>query len=160
MIVPATELRDLVVEAVRAVPDPELAGVGIGDLGLVHDVRIDDASGAVEVELVPTFLGCPALAVIEGDVRAAIAAVPGAGDVTVRFVTSPAWTAARISDNGRHRLAELGIAVDTGRTRLVSVTCPVCGATRLRPVSEVGPTACRSVAWCDSCRNPVEVVRR
>lgn len=147
-------------EVVRAVPDPELAGVGIGDLGLVHDVRVDEATGAVEVDLVPTFLGCPALGVIERDVRAAALGVDGATSVAVRFLTAPAWTPARISARGRAQLAELGIAVDTGRTRLVSVTCPVCGATRLRPVSEAGPTACRSVAWCDSCRNPVEVVRR
>ena len=148
------------VAAVRAVPDPELAGVGIGDLGLVHEVRVDDETGSVDVDLVPTFLGCPALGVIERDVREAVGAVPGTGPVAVRFVTTPAWTPARITDQGRTQLAELGIAVDTGRTRLVSVTCPVCGAARLRPVSEVGPTACRSVAWCDACRNPVEVVRR
>ncbi len=153
-------LADTVGEAVRAVPDPELAGVGIGDLGLVHEVRVDSTTGGVDVDLIPTFLGCPALGVIERDVRAAVTGVPGTGAVTVRFGTTPAWTPARISEQGRRQLAELGIAVDTGRTRLVSVTCPVCGAARLRPVSEVGPTACRSVAWCDSCRNPVEVVRQ
>ena len=135
-------LTSAVVEAVRAVPDPELAGVGIGDLGLVHEVRVD-VTGAVDVDLIPTFLGCPALGVIERDVRDAAGAVPGTGPVAVRFVTEPAWTPARISERGRRQLAELGIAVATGRTRLVSVTCPVCGAARLRPVSEVGPTACR-----------------
>jgi ring-1,2-phenylacetyl-CoA epoxidase subunit PaaD len=153
-------LTDAVDEAVRAVPDPELAGVGIGDLGLVHEVRVDDTAGAVDIELIPTFLGCPALGIIERDVRAAVAGMPGTGAISVRFVTTPAWSPARISERGRTQLAQLGIAVDTGRTRFVSVTCPVCGAARLRPVSEVGPTACRSVAWCDSCRNPVEVVRQ
>lgn len=153
-------LTSAVVEAVRAVPDPELAGVGIGDLGLVHEVWVDDVTGAVDVELIPTFLGCPALGVIERDVHDAAGAVAGTGAVAVRFLTAPAWTPARISERGRSQLAELGIAVETGRTRLVSVSCPVCGAARLRPVSEVGPTACRSVAWCDACRNPVEVVRQ
>ncbi len=159
-------VRDLATEvgaAVAAVPDPELAGIGIGDLGLVAAVRADPDSGRVAVDLVPTFLGCPALGVIEADVRAAVLAVPGTTDAAVRFVTEPAWTPARISERGRRQLAELGIAVtaadgDAG-ARFAAVACPVCGTKRLRAVSERGPTACRAVAWCDACRNPIEVVR-
>jgi ring-1,2-phenylacetyl-CoA epoxidase subunit PaaD len=156
----APSLRAAVGEAVRAVPDPELAGLGIGDLGLVHEIVIDEASGAIEIALVPTFLGCPALGIIEADVGAAVGAVPGVTSVRVRFASAPVWTPDRISDAGRRHLAELGIAVATDGPRFVSVTCPVCGASHLRPVSDVGPTACRAVAWCESCRTPVEVVRR
>ena len=155
-----TSLHEAVVAAVAAVPDPELAGVEIGDLGLVESVTVDDEAGTVTVELVPTFLGCPALEVIECDVRRAIETVTPAHRVTVRFVSTPAWSPERISTRGREQLGELAIAVADQGVRFESVSCPVCGVCRLRTVSAVGPTACRSVAWCDACRNPIEIVRR
>jgi len=156
---PVTADVDVVSDAVSAVLDPEMGGVSIGDLGLVEAVRVTP-TGRVEVDLVPTFLGCPALDLIERDVVAAVTRATGSEDVLVSFVRVPSWSPQRISPHGRRQLAALGIAVDTGAVRWVSVHCPVCGTSRLRPVSEVGPTACRSVAWCDSCRNPIEVVRR
>jgi ring-1,2-phenylacetyl-CoA epoxidase subunit PaaD len=159
-VVGGRSLQAAVRAAVHAVPDPELAGLGIGDLGLVHEIDVDEERGAIEIALVPTFLGCPALGMIEADVGAAVGAVPGVRSVRVRFASAPVWTPDRISDEGRSHLAELGIAVTTDGPRFVSVTCPACGASRLRPVSDVGPTACRAVAWCEACRTPVEVVRR
>ena len=140
--------------AVESVPDPELGGVTIGDLGLVVDLVVSP-DGAVTVELTPTFLGCPALGLIAADVRAAALAA-GARSAEVRYVHVPIWETARISDRGRHQLADRGIAVPTGAG---DVCCPFCGGDVLTEAAPVGPTACRSVLWCESCRNVVEMMR-
>ena len=145
--------------SVRAVPDPELGGVTIGELGLVVSVEVDDANAA-SVVLIPTFLGCPALRMIADDVRRAAMAA-GASAASVRFAHEPAWTPDRISAEGRRQLAEVGIAVPVAAdAHTPAVTsCPICGSSSLEARSPVGPTACRSVAWCPACRNVVEIMR-
>jgi ring-1,2-phenylacetyl-CoA epoxidase subunit PaaD len=148
-------LVDVVRSAVDAVADPELAGVSIGSLGLVRSVLAPstDEPGRIEIVLTPTFLGCPALAMIANDVRnAALAA--GATDVSVTFDASTPWTTATISPTGRAQLGALGVAVATDG----EVVCPFCGSAALGPVAAVGPTSCRSVKWCSDCRNIVEVM--
>lgn len=152
-ITPALD-RDAIARAVAAVVDPELGGVTIGDLGLVHDVRIDEG-GAVVVELLPTFLGCPALALMAADV---VQAVRGLAVPQCRVVwrVEPSWDSLRISERGVEQLASLGIAVAT--TTLSSPPCPSCGAQMLRPISTVGATACRAVAWCGGCRSAIDVM--
>ena len=142
-------------QAVDSVPDPELGGVTIGDLGLVVDVTVS-ATDAVDVALTPTFLGCPALGLIDADVRAA-ALTAGASSVEVRYVHVPMWSPSLISVRGRSQLAALGIGVPG--TDGTVCTCPLCGEDALTSASTVGPTACRSVWWCSACRNVVEVMR-
>ena len=154
-------IRTDVFEAINGVVDPELAGVTIGQLGLVHRMEECATTGQVQVELVPTFLGCPALAVIASDVeRAAINA--GASSCVVRFVTTVAWTPDRISVAGRRQLQALGIGVSgTGVSGTgVAGCCPDCGSPDVAIKSPVGATACRALAWCGSCRTPVELMRR
>jgi ring-1,2-phenylacetyl-CoA epoxidase subunit PaaD len=148
---------DAVRAAVEAVPDPEYPGVGIGELGMVDSVTIED-DGGVEVVLVPTFLGCPALDLIEADARAAAGAVPGVGRVAVHWARDVMWSSVRIIGRARQFLAdELTVAVpDVGGATI----CPVCGHEALEPVSDFGPSPCRRIARCPSCRNPVEVIRR
>jgi ring-1,2-phenylacetyl-CoA epoxidase subunit PaaD len=139
--------------AVYAVNDPELAGVSIGDLGLVRSISITD-DGCAQIVLVPTFLGCPALTLIASDVeRAAVRA--GATHATAGFDHSAPWTAASITEQGRVALKQLGISV----ANEAGCACPYCGSLALNRVSPVGPAACRSVHWCTSCRNIVEVFR-
>jgi ring-1,2-phenylacetyl-CoA epoxidase subunit PaaD len=139
--------------AVRSVSDPELAGVSIGDLGLVRSIETTGA-GSVSIRLVPTFLGCPALDVIRRDVEAAARAA-GATQVTVCFDHSIPWTTDQVSTTGRKALASFGIAVASGGACL----CPYCDSSTLRELAPVGPAACRSSFWCDTCRNIVEVFR-
>lgn len=141
--------------AVATVDDPEFPGVSIAELGLLESVAVEEDS--VVVDLVPTFLGCPALDTIRSDVSDAVAAVPGVREVEVRFVDSPVWTPERVSDSGRAKLAAgFTVAVRTERR----VICPVCGTSRVVEKSPFGPTACRAIAYCESCRNPVEVMRQ
>ncbi len=142
--------------AAAAVCDPEFPGITIEDLGVLEDVRVGPG-GVVSVDLLPTFLGCPALDVIAGDVEAAVATVPGVGDVSVRYLTAPAWTPERITAKGRDKLAaEFTVAI----RRRDELSCPVCTSTAVEDVSPFGPTACRAVAYCPECRNPIEVMRR
>ena len=140
--------------AVRAVVDPELGGLTIGDLGLVHTVFESPVGGSV-VTLLPTFLGCPALTLIAADVAAA-ATKTGASRCTVTWAADPPWSSTRISPAGVAHLASIGIAVTTATAP--DPVCPTCGGAMLRPVSPVGSTACRSVAWCGKCRSVIDVL--
>lgn len=141
--------------ALEGVDDPEYPGVSIVELGLVAAVRV--AGGRVEVDLVPTFSGCPALAFIAADVRARVAAVPGVDEVTVTFVAEPVWTPERIAPAARERIAaRFGVAVQAGEQ---PVRCPRCGARDLETDSLFGPVRCRSVQRCRACGEIVETIR-
>ena len=151
------DLASAVGNAVASVDDPEYPGISIADLGLVCDVRVDNA-GSVEVDLVPTFVGCPALELIRTDVSRAVGAVAGVGKVDVRFVDRPVWTPERITSAGRAALArEFTVSVPSpGR---ISGRCPRCGADT-EELSAFGPSPCRAIHRCPTCGEPVEVVRR
>ena len=141
--------------ALRAVDDPEYPGVSIVGLGLVEDVRVDGRR--VEVDLVPTYSGCPALSMIAADVREAVGALDDVDDVDVRFVAEPAWTPARIAPAARAAIASsFGVAVaPPGHP----APCPRCGADALVEQSAFGPVRCRSIHRCRSCGELVEAVR-
>jgi ring-1,2-phenylacetyl-CoA epoxidase subunit PaaD len=154
--------------AAGTVPDPEIPVLTLDDLGIVRDVRVAD-DGTVEVDITPTYTGCPATAVIAADVRAAVEAA-GARRVAVRTVLSPAWTTDWMSDDGRRKLREYGIAppsrsgfapsgpVHAGApVRLtLSARCPRCGSTDTREVSRFGSTPCKSLWTCRSCAEPFD----
>lgn len=145
---------EAVTAAVATVADPEYPGVSIVDLGLLESVRVDDRS--VTVGLIPTFSGCPALAMITEDVEAAVGAVAGSADVTVTFLPAPAWSPDRITDVGRAVLADrFTVAVQIGRR---VPRCPRCGAETVEH-SLFGPTRCRAVHRCPACDEIVEVIR-
>ena len=150
----ARSLQDLVLSAIRSVDDPEYPGVSIVDLGLVEVVIVEGSTAAIG--LIPTFSGCPALEMIRSDVDAAVRAVDGVDEVTVRWLTSPAWTPARLSERGRNALAlEFTVAVQIGSA---PPTCPLCGAPTVEQ-SMFGPSRCRSVHRCEACSETVEVMR-
>ncbi len=142
------------VDAVRAaaasVPDPELPPVSLGQLGMVHDVRIEDG-GRIVVELLPTFSGCPATEMMGRDVKDAIhEAVDGVEDILVRWLFDPVWTTERITAEGRERLKEFGIAPPTGGG--VVTGGPDLGQRRSLPLSFGG--ASRTVEAHDDARDP------
>ncbi|MDQ3311197.1 MAG: phenylacetate-CoA oxygenase subunit PaaJ [Actinomycetota bacterium] len=143
-----------VLEVLARVDDPEYPGVSIVDLGLVESVDVD--GGRVTVGLIPTFLGCPALAIIRTDVERALddAGWPGAA---AEFLHSPVWTPERITDAGRAALGEgFTVAVQVGER---SPPCPRCGVAAVRTTALFGSMRCRSVARCDACGEPLEVIR-
>jgi len=157
----ATVVDQAAVRAVLdAVPDPEMPPVTIGQLGMVVAVAVE--GGAVTVNLVPTYSGCPATAVIRQDVANAVGALPGVTAVQVNFVRDVVWDPERISAEGRENLRAFGIAPPgSGQTLLQigGVTCPVCGSRDTVADSPFGPTPCRSTNYCRACRNPFEAIK-
>jgi ring-1,2-phenylacetyl-CoA epoxidase subunit PaaD len=158
-------------EALARVRDPEIPPLSITDLGMVERVAADEAG--IEVDLLPTFAGCPALDVIRQDVEAALASVAGDREVRVRFVYSPAWTSDRITPDGREALRTYGLTPPGAAGArvflpLASLTpdrdgdgaeCPFCGSEDTVLESAFGPTLCRTTHFCRSCRNPFEAFK-
>ena len=166
MVVPSRTTpptRDDVLAILDTVKDPEVPVLSVRDLGIVRDVIVD-TDGSVTVTVTPTYSGCPAILVIEQDITAAIEAA-GIGPVRVNTTFSPAWTTDWISPDARARLKQYGIAppgrADTGglvqlmRAR-PAVQCPFCDSHDTEVRSEFGSTACKSLCWCRSCRQPFE----
>jgi ring-1,2-phenylacetyl-CoA epoxidase subunit PaaD len=141
--------------------DPELPLVTIEDLGILRDVTEDDQC-RVHVTITPTYSGCPAMETIREDLVDALT-LAGYQHVDVEFVLSPAWSTDDLTDVGRRKLAEAGIA-PPGPARsgagpvavALSVRCPQCGSLDTRESSRFGSTACKSLWVCRSCREPFD----
>jgi len=155
--------RDALLAVLDQVMDPEVPVLSVRELGIVRDVEVDDA-GAVTVTVTPTYSGCPAIRVIEQDILAALAAA-GVADARVRTTYTPAWTTDWITAEAKAKLKAYGIAppARTEQTDLVqllrrraAVQCPYCDSFDTELRSEFGSTACKSVCWCRSCRQPFE----
>jgi ring-1,2-phenylacetyl-CoA epoxidase subunit PaaD len=151
-------------DALRAldeVKDPEVPVLSVVELGIIRGV---DAEGRrVAVTITPTYSGCPAMKVIEDDVRDALERA-GFVDIGIKTVYSPAWTTDWIPEPAREKLRAYGIAppahvveerVPLGRT-VRAVSCPFCGSPNTVLESEFGATACKSLHVCRSCRQPFE----
>jgi ring-1,2-phenylacetyl-CoA epoxidase subunit PaaD len=143
-----------------AVPDPEIPVLSIEDLGILRDVEVDE-QGHVRVTITPTYSGCPAMDAIRADVVEALAR-EGYDDVTVDLVLSPAWTTDWMSEEGRRKLEEYGVAPPTAREPgapvplTLSLRCPQCGSPDTRELSRFGSTACKSLWVCRRCREPFD----
>jgi ring-1,2-phenylacetyl-CoA epoxidase subunit PaaD len=147
--------------ALGEIPDPEIPVISLVDLGVIRDVKVND--GRVRVELTPTFLGCPALDAMRRALEEAVESLGGEPDVAV--IRDDSWSTDRISAAGREKLRTAGFAPPppraAGRTTLVQLQskafrCPYCGSTETRLENIFGPTPCRSIRWCESCRQPFE----
>jgi ring-1,2-phenylacetyl-CoA epoxidase subunit PaaD len=153
--VASSALADAVRAAVGSVGDPEYPDVSIVELGLLETLSVE--GGVARIGLIPTFGGCPALAMIAADVRRAVEGVDGVDRCEVTWLRAPVWTTARMSDGARRTLADDYTVVLRGPDG--GLRCPVCGGDDVEERSIAGPTRCRSIAWCATCRNPVEVMR-
>ena len=148
-------------DALAEIPDPEIPVVSLVDLGVIRDVVVAD--GSVRIEFTPTFLGCPALEAMRRALEETVEALGGAPDVAV--IQDDSWSTDRISAAGREKLRAAGFAPPApraaGTTSLVQLQskafrCPYCGSTETRLENIFGPTPCRSVRYCRSCRQPFE----
>jgi ring-1,2-phenylacetyl-CoA epoxidase subunit PaaD len=153
--------RDKVYEWLTSVTDPEVPVLTILDLGIVRDVRItgDD----VTVVITPTYSGCPAMDVIGINIRMALLS-RGFKKVNIEMQLSPAWTTDWMSDEGKHKLKEYGIAPPLRKTtdnplglfEDENVACPRCNSEHTELVSRFGPTSCKSLYKCLDCKEPFE----
>jgi ring-1,2-phenylacetyl-CoA epoxidase subunit PaaD len=148
-------------EALAAIPDPEIPVISVVDLGVVKSVEVND--GRVRVEFTPTFMGCPALETMRRQMEEAVAGLGAEPQVDV--VLDDSWSTDRITAAGREKLREAGFAPpaprSAGPTTLVQLQskafrCPYCGSRETRLENIFGPTPCRSLRYCDSCRQPFE----
>jgi ring-1,2-phenylacetyl-CoA epoxidase subunit PaaD len=152
-------LRDEVWRVVSDVTDPEIPVLTIADLGVLRDVRAEN--GQIEVLITPTYSGCPAMNMIATKISLALLRA-GLGKARIITVLSPAWTTDWMSEEGRRKLREYGIAPPEktqGRGALFGITqiaCPRCGSTDTARLSEFGSTSCKALWRCNNCREPFD----
>lgn len=144
-------------DILETVMDPEVPALSVVDLGIVREVDVDE-DGTVTVSITPTYSGCPAMHVIEDDIVTALHA-GGWPQVRVRTVHSPAWTTDWIGPEARHKLEAYGIAAPTLVPLQRRVACPFCGSRETIMRSEFGPTACKSIMYCNACSQPFELFK-
>lgn len=153
----------------RQIPDPELPVINLVDLGVIRRVEVGET---IRVEMLPTFVGCPALDMMRREVAQKLAPY---GEVEVKVVYSETWTTERISEAGREMLRQAhlvppprGNLIDlpvrasrTPRTRPIKprqpiTACPYCGSTDTSLENLFGPTPCRAICYCNACHQPFE----
>jgi ring-1,2-phenylacetyl-CoA epoxidase subunit PaaD len=148
-------------EALGQIPDPEIPVISLVELGVVRDVEVED--GRVRVEFTPTFLGCPALEVMRDQMSAKVREL--GAEPQIEVIVDDSWSTDRITPEGREKLREAGLAPPTLRgpnaPQLVQLQrgpfrCPYCGSTDTELENIFGPTPCRSLRYCNSCRQPFE----
>ena len=146
--------------ALAGIPDPEIPVLSLVDLGVIKNVEVEEMS--VRVDFTPTFLGCPALETMQLAMRTKIEELGATADV--RVVLDDSWSTDRITPAGREKLRLAGFAPPAPRPaeklELVQLRrgfrCPYCGSADTRLENLFGPTPCRSIRYCESCRQPFE----
>ena len=152
--------REHVLDLLENVKDPEVPVISVRELGVLRDVVVND--GKVLVTITPTYTGCPAMDMMREDI---VKELNGAGihDVEVNQVLSPAWTTDWISEEGKRKLKEYGIAppektadIRALKGELPVVECPQCGSKDTVMLSAFGSTACKALWKCNSCLEPFD----
>jgi ring-1,2-phenylacetyl-CoA epoxidase subunit PaaD len=148
-------------EALAEIPDPEIPVISLVDLGVIRGVEVGD--GRVRVDFTPTFLGCPAIEVMQTAMAERIREL--GAEPEVRVLTDDSWSTDRITPAGREKLREAGFAPpaprEAGAPTLVQLQsqafrCPYCGSSDTTLENIFGPTPCRSLRYCKACRQPFE----
>lgn len=153
--------RDEAWAVAATVTDPEVPVLTIEDLGVLRGVEVDD--DRVQVTITPTYSGCPALETMRDDLILALTAA-GFADVDVRTTLAPAWTTDWMTDAGKRKLTEYGIAPPNGRAAVrrgpirvqLGVKCPRCGSLDTREVARFGSTSCKALYECRACLEPFD----
>ncbi len=161
--------KQAILEILLTIPDPEMP-ISIVDLGIVESVDVQESN--VKVELLPTFVGCLALPAIAEEVKKKVSEINGINHVTVDFIYDPPWSTDRMTEQGKLDLAEMGIAVPDGaccssgsevtqvELQTSAIKCPWCDSEDTAYTSAFGPTRCRSIHYCNACRQPFERMKQ
>ncbi|MEI9946995.1 MAG: 1,2-phenylacetyl-CoA epoxidase subunit PaaD [Chitinophagaceae bacterium] len=148
------------------VPDPEVPVLSVIDLGIVRDVQLyttPDGNGGVEVIITPTYTGCPAMDMISANIKMELLS-NGFQHVKITSVLAPAWTTDWMTEQGKQKLKEYGIAPPNPKQQVCredlfadeSVQCPHCNSYHTHRISEFGSTACKALYQCDECKEPFD----
>ncbi len=146
-------------DAAASVVDPEIPVLTIADLGVLRHVAV--AGDRVEVAITPTYSGCPAMNMIALEIELALAR-EGFPNAKVRTVLSPPWTTDWMSEEGRRKLKDYGIAPPEPKSSrralfgVQEIKCPQCGSANTELLSEFGSTSCKALWRCKSCREPFD----
>ena len=143
------------------IPDPEVPVISIVELGVVRNVEVEEEG--VVITMTPTYNGCPAMKMMEDDIRTALAG-EGIQQVKIKMVFKPAWTTNWLSEASKQKLEAYGIAPPTENTKshlpfagkASVVNCPFCKSGQTKLTSQFGSTACKALYYCDSCHQPFE----
>lgn len=160
MIAPLQLTQEEVLLLLEDVKDPEIDTVSIIDLGMVEAVTVKNHH--VSIKILPTFLGCPALEIIRNNIIRAVKEHPDVAEVSVDFIQSPPWTSDRIKEKGLQGLKAFGIAPPPKHMKEDGswhIDCPYCGSAYVTMENIFGPTACRCILYCKSCKNPFEAMK-
>ena len=151
--------RDEIWRIAATVCDPEIPVLTIADLGVLRDVRVQDDK--IEIDITPTYSGCPAMNMITLEVEQAVEQA-GFARPTVHLVLSPAWTTDFLTEDAKRKLRDYGIAPPVGaagRRALFGeqrVPCPRCGSTDTEEIAPFGSTSCKSLWRCRACHEPFD----
>ncbi len=157
-------------DVLAGIADPEIPAISVVDLGVIGSVEVDGRR--VRVELLPTFVGCPAIGVMQEQIADRLRTDGLADEVEVPIVFDPPWTSDRISPEGRERLRRSGFAPPApmpsgpalGQLDELAVLpiaeCPYCGSRNTTVDNAFGPTLCRAIYHCADCRQPFEQFKR
>lgn len=152
-----------IVELLNNVTDPEIPVLTIADLGILRSV--EEVDGKYIITITPTFTGCPAMKVIEEDIKN-VMVLGGISNYEVKTVLAPAWTTDWMTEEGKKKLKEYGIAPPSVSTedhlksilsgKAKSVQCPFCNSLNTKLTSPFGSTACKALHYCNECNQPFE----
>jgi len=143
-------------ELLGGVSDPEIPVLSLLDLGVVRDVSVQ--GGKVSVTITPTYAGCPAMTAMRADIESTLAAA-GYDQVVVRQKLSPAWSTDWMTQRGREKLRDYGIAPplhNSENEQGNGIECPQCHGTDVEKISEFGSTACKALYRCRECLEPFD----
>ncbi len=148
-----------VFHVLEMVKDPEIPVLSISDMGIIKDIDVDGV--VVTVRIMPTYSGCPAMDVISQDIQTMLT-LHGYKNIHIETVLSPAWSSDFISESGRQKLLEYGIAPPekgagkAGLMHIAEIACPQCGSHSTELVSEFGSPACKALYKCSDCLEPFD----
>lgn len=143
-------------QILETVTDPEIPVLTIADLGIIRDVKVN-TDNSIEVVITPTYTGCPAMDMITMNIKMALLE-KGYKNVKVTSVLSPPWTTDWISEEGKRKLREYGIAAPDKKILISKdgAECPQCRSSNTRLISEFGSTACKALYQCNDCKEPFD----
>ena len=142
-------------QILETVCDPEVPVLTVTDLGIIRGIKIN--GDEVEVIITPTYTGCPAMDMIAMNIRLALIE-NGYHNIKITSVLSPAWTTEWMSEGGKRKLKEYGIAAPDKRFHIAidGVECPLCNSNNTKLISEFGSTACKALYQCNDCKEPFD----
>ncbi|MCI4668044.1 MAG: phenylacetate-CoA oxygenase subunit PaaJ [Bacteroidia bacterium] len=155
------DTKNPVWEIIARVPDPEVPVLTVLDLGIVRHVELEGKE--IRVTITPTYTGCPAMDMIGANIRKELKK-EGFEKIEVKLSLTPAWTTDWLSEEGKKKLKEYGIAPPVGATtdkrvligEFSEVTCPRCESENTHMISQFGSTACKALYQCKDCMEPFD----